>query len=262
MLEKTQSFDMNGQNYQGIQQKVENILQKDLNYSINTTRLGKSLLRINYFNDKLDKEKQKENRITILQEPKRRIYIQIKGKLRDEQVAKIWRTLEKDLHLTTQIKEKKVSLPSKEDIIYQVIELIKLKGYTIDYDDAQDFLENFQLKYGRLPKNEEVTSIVKGYVIMINEDYLSKQTETPIQTEPLSTSIATIIGGSEDENPSVAYNNSVVVLENPIGRKRCPSCGNEGLIREVDDKNIILMDYPRIYGKKNCCAECGYEWRK
>ncbi|GAH31499.1 unnamed protein product, partial [marine sediment metagenome] len=45
MLEKTQSFDMNGQNYQGIQQKVENILQKDLNYSINTTRLGKSLLR-------------------------------------------------------------------------------------------------------------------------------------------------------------------------------------------------------------------------
>ena len=146
MLEKTQSFDMNGQNYQGIQQKVENILQKDLNYSINTTRLGKSLLRINYFNDKLDKEKQRENRITILQEPKRRIYIQIKGKLRDEQVAKIWMKLEKDLHLTTQVKDTKVILPTKEDIIYQVIELIKLKGYTIDYDDAQDFHENFQLK--------------------------------------------------------------------------------------------------------------------
>lgn len=78
MLEKTQSFDMNGQNYEGIQQKVENILQKDLNYSINTTRLGNSLLRINYFNDNLDKEKQKENRITILQEPKRKFTFKLK----------------------------------------------------------------------------------------------------------------------------------------------------------------------------------------
>ena len=68
MFEKTQSFDMNGQNYEGIQQKVVNILQNDLNYITNTTRLGKSLLRINYFNKNLDKEKQKENRITILQE--------------------------------------------------------------------------------------------------------------------------------------------------------------------------------------------------
>jgi hypothetical protein len=262
MLEKTQSFDMNGQNYEGIQQKVENILQKDLNYSINTTRLGNSLLRINYFNDNLDKEKQKENRITILQEPKRRIYIQVKGKLRDEQVAKIWIKLEKDLHLTTQVKEKKVTLPTKEDVIYQIIELIKLKGYSIEYNDAQDFLENFHLKYGRLPKNEEITSIVKGYVIMINEDHLSGQAEASIQTEPISASIATIIGGNEYINPSDSYNSSVVVLENPIGRKKCPSCGNEGLIHEVDDKNIILMDYPRIYSKKNCCTKCGYEWRK
>ena len=262
MLEKTQSFDMNGQNYQGIQQKVENILQKDLNYSINTTRLGKSLLRINYFNDKLDKEKQRENRITILQEPKRRIYIQIKGKLRDEQVAKIWMKLEKDLHLTTQVKDTKVILPTKEDIIYQVIELIKLKGYTIDYDDAQDFLENFQLKYGRLPKNEEITSIVKGYVIMINEDHLLEQTEASTQAEPLSASIATIIGGNEIGDTSNTNNNGVVLLEDPIGRRRCPSCGDEGSVHEVTDKNIILMDYPRIYGKKKYCGRCGFEWRK
>ena len=66
MFEKTQSFDMNGQNYEGIQQKVVNILQNDLNFLTNTTRLGKSLLRINYFDNKLDKEEQRENRITIL----------------------------------------------------------------------------------------------------------------------------------------------------------------------------------------------------
>ncbi|MFX0083251.1 MAG: hypothetical protein ACFE94_16015 [Candidatus Hodarchaeota archaeon] len=54
----------------------------------------------------------------------------------------------------------------------------------------------------------------------------------------------------------------MVVLENPIRRKMCPTCGNEGLIHEVDDKNIILLDYLRISGKKNYCPKCGYEWWK
>jgi len=257
MFEKTQSFDMNGQNYEGIRQKVEHILQKDLMYSTNTKRLGKTLFRISYFNEDIDKEEQKDNRITILQEPERRVYIQIKGWLRDDQIRQIWAKLENDLNLSKQVKQKKVKLPSKQEIIQEIIELIKLKGYIIDYNDAQDFLENFQEKYARLPKNEEISSIVKGYVIMINEDYLIEKTEASIQSEPLSESIESILEGNLDE-----IQESMVVLENPIGRRKCPSCGNERLIHEVDDKNIILMDYPRIYGKKNCCSSCGYEWRK
>ncbi len=261
MFEKTQSFDMNGQNYDGIRQKVEHILQKDLMLSTNTKRLGKTLLRISYFNEDIDKEEQKDNRITILQEPERRVYIQINDWLRDDQIRQIWAKLENDLNLSKQVKQKKVTLSSKQEIIQEIIELIKLKGYIIDYNDAQDFLENFQEKYARLPKNEEINSIVKGYVIMINEDYLTEKTEASIQSEPLSESIESILEGNIDEIQE-SYNNSMVVLENPIGRRKCPSCGNEGLIHEVDDKNIILMDYPRIYGKKNCCAECGNEWRK
>lgn len=262
MFEKTQSFCMNGQNYEGIRQKVENILQKDLMYSTNTKRLGETLLRISYFNENVDKEEQKDNRITILQEPERRIYIQIKGRLKDDQVGQLWAKLENDLNLSKQTTQKKVKLPSKEEIIQEIIELIKLKGYTINYNDAQDFLENFHEKYDRLPKNEEINSIVKGYVIMVNEDYLLETTEASIQNEPLTESIISILEGDKVEISSGSYNTSVVVLENPIGRKKCPSCGNEGLIHEVDDKKIILMDYPRIYGKKNCCSQCGYEWRK
>ena len=262
MFEKTQSFGMNGQNYEGIRQKVENILQKDLMYSTNTKRLGKTLLRISYFNEKVDKGEQKDNRITILQEPERRIYIQIKGRLRDDQIGQIWAKLENDLNLSKQTTQKKVKLPSKEEIIQEIIEQIKLKGYTINYNDAQDFLENFHEKYDRLPKNEEINSIVKGYVIMINEDYLLETTEALVQSEPSTENVTTILEDNEVEMQLGSYNNSVVVLENPTGRKKCPSCGNEGLIHEVDDKKIILMDYPRIYGKKNCCAECGYEWRK
>ena len=262
MFEKTQSFGMNGQNYEGIRQKVENILQKDLMYSTNTKRLGETLLRISYFNESVDKEEQKDNRITILQEPERRIYIQIKGRLRDDQVGQIWSKLENDLNLSKETKQKKVKLPSKEEIIQEIIELIKLKGYTINHNDAQDFLENFHEKYDRLPKSEELSSIVKGYVIMVNEDYLMEKSEASIQSESLSESIESILEGNIDEIQESSYNDSIVVLENPIGRKKCPNCGNEGLIHEVDDKNIILMDYPRIYGKKNCCAECGKEWRK
>ncbi len=261
MFEKTQSFGMNGQNYEGIRQKVENILQKDLMYSTNTKRLGKTLLRISYFNEKVDKGEQKDNRITILQEPERRIYIQIKGRLRDDQVGQIWSKLENDLNLSKETKQKKVKLPSKEEIIQEIIELIKLKGYNINHNDAQDFLENFHEKYDRLPKSEELSSIVKGYVIMVNEDYLLEKTEASIQIELSTESINTILEGDEVEIPSESYKNSVVVLENPIGRRKCPSCGDEGSIHEVTDKSIVLMDYPRIYGKKKYCGKCGKNWR-
>jgi len=261
MFEKTQSFDMNGQNYEGIRQKVEHILQKELMYSTNTKRLGKTLLRITYFNENVDKEEQKDNRITILQEPERRIYIQIKGRLRDDQVGQIWSKLENDLNLSKETKQKKVKLPSKEEIIQEIIELIKLKGYNINHNDAQDFLENFHEKYDRLPKSEELSSIVKGYVIMVNEDYLLEKTEASIQIELSTESINTILEGDEVEIPSESYKNSVVVLENPIGRRKCPSCGDEGSIHEVTDKSIVLMDYPRIYGKKKYCGKCGKNWR-
>ncbi|MFX1279322.1 MAG: hypothetical protein ACFFA3_07885 [Promethearchaeota archaeon] len=261
MFEKTQSFDMNGQNYEGIRQKVVNILQNDLNYTTNTTRLSKSLLRINYFSENFDKEKQKENRITILQEPKRRIYIQIKGKLNDDQIGQIWMKLEKDLNLSRNIKEKKVTTPSKEDIIYQIIELIKLQGYTINYSDAEEFLEKFFLKYKRLPKNEELSSIAKGYIIMINEDYLSKRVEALNKSELVSESISTILEEEEEINISGSNNSSVVDIEDSISRRKCPSCGDENSVHEVIDKSIVLMDYPRIYGKKKYCGKCGYDWR-
>jgi hypothetical protein len=262
MLEKTQSFDMNGQNYNGIRQKVEHILQKDLLYTTNTRELGETLLRISYFNKDVDKEEQKDNRITILQEPERRIYIQIKGQLRDDQVNQIWTKLENDLHLSRQIKHKKVETPRKEKLIQEIIKLIKLKGYALDYDEAQQFLENFHKKYDRLPKNEELSSIVKGYVIMINEDYLLEKAEALIQIESPTESINSILEREEFNNSLGTYNNGVVVVKNSIGRRKCPSCGDEWSIHEVTDKSKVLMDYPRIYGKKKYCGKCGYEWRK
>jgi len=33
------------------------------------------------------------------------------------------------------------------------------------------------------------------------------------------------------------------------------------MIREVPDKSRIIVDYPRIYGKKYICGKCGAQWR-
>jgi ribosomal protein S27AE len=262
MFERTQSFDMNGREYIGIQIKIENILQKKMNFSTNSIKLGESLLRITYFDENIDQEKQKNNRITILQEPEKRVYIQVKGQLRDDQVEQIWQELEKDLKISKNHEEKKEKHPTKDEIIEKIIELIKLKGYSIDNTDTLNFLNNFQDKYDRLPTNQEIDSIVKGYIIMKNEDYLLEKTEALIEKENLIQNDEDFSRRSEIESISNSYNSSVLVVKNSTSRRKCPSCGDQGSIHEVTDKSLVLMDYPRIYGKKKYCGNCGYEWRK
>ena len=46
-------------------------------------------------------------------------------------------------------------------------------------------------------------------------------------------------------------------------RRECPKCGNKSkpLIRETLDKTHLICDYPRMYGKKYHCGDCGVEWR-
>jgi len=46
--------------------------------------------------------------------------------------------------------------------------------------------------------------------------------------------------------------------------RHCPRCYNQNQhsIREVEDKTVVLMEYPRIYGMKFVCGNCGNEWRE
>ncbi|MHA1914547.1 MAG: hypothetical protein ACW986_15065 [Promethearchaeota archaeon] len=262
MFERTQSFDMNDQNYRQIQQKVEDILKNNLNYSVSTEKFGASLLRINYFDEITEKKAQRSNKITLLKEPGKKIYIQISGQLTDIQTGSLWKELEKDLQNLSNVETQELTKPTKEEIIEELMEIIKLKGYTIDKDDAEGFLEKFQGKYKRLPKNEEIGAISKSYIIMVNEDYLTEKANALYKTEPLSESVN--LHTDEIDNPiaSDSANTANDIIEPSIGRRRCPSCGDEGSIREVIDKTVLILDYPRIYGKKNHCCRCAYEWRK
>jgi len=262
IMERSQSFELRDKNHNDIQDIMENVLEKNLSLSTDSEKLGNSLLRINYFDSKIDKERQKSNRITILQEPEKRVYIQINGKLTDLQVSQLWNEFEKKLNISTYEPKIKEPESSKEEIIQEIKSLIKLKGYIIKDEDVQRFVDNFIEEYDRLPQKSEFHSIVKGYLIMVNQDYLLEKAEPSIKNESLLESNKP----SLDTNGNITFlnsqHNNVLLHENSGGRRKCPNCGNEGLIHEMIDKSVIVLDYPKIYGKKNCCADCGNEWRE
>jgi hypothetical protein len=61
-----------------------------------------------------------------------------------------------------------------------------------------------------------------------------------------------------------AIDESLLTIEKTEGRRVCPKCGNEQKmsIHESIDKSNIILDYPRVYGKKYKCGQCGVEWRE
>ena len=57
---------------------------------------------------------------------------------------------------------------------------------------------------------------------------------------------------------------SILTVEKPEGRRRCPKCAVEdkSMIHETIDKSNIILDYPRIYGKMYHCGSCSLNWRE
>jgi hypothetical protein len=57
---------------------------------------------------------------------------------------------------------------------------------------------------------------------------------------------------------------SILTVEHIDGRRRCPECDNDNplMIHESVDKGNIILDYPRMYGKKFTCGQCGVQWRE
>ncbi len=57
---------------------------------------------------------------------------------------------------------------------------------------------------------------------------------------------------------------SIVTIEAPEGRRKCPECGTDDphMIHESVDKSNVILDYPRVYGKKYTCGNCGVLWRE
>ena len=57
---------------------------------------------------------------------------------------------------------------------------------------------------------------------------------------------------------------AILTIQKTEGRRKCPECNidNPQMIHETVDKSNIILDYPRVYGKKFKCGSCGVEWRE
>jgi len=57
---------------------------------------------------------------------------------------------------------------------------------------------------------------------------------------------------------------SIITVSPAEGRRKCPECSNDNplMIHESVDKGNIILDYPRLYGKKFSCGQCGVQWRE
>lgn len=67
---------------------------------------------------------------------------------------------------------------------------------------------------------------------------------------------------SSEVSTTFSMLNSEKIIEETV-RRKCPTCfnTNKKFIREFTDKSNIIMQYPRIYGKKYKCGICRTEWK-
>ncbi len=83
--------------------------------------------------------------------------------------------------------------------------------------------------------------------------------KVPAQGEEVTTgegmSIKTVVEAGR-ESPAV----DMLIIDS--ARWVCPKCGNNnrGMIREEEDKAILLNQYPPVYSKKLVCGQCGLNW--
>lgn len=85
-----------------------------------------------------------------------------------------------------------------------------------------------------------------------------------VTPEEIKDDIKAVSASSAGPGIPGAKDDSILTIEKSDGRRVCPKCGNENKmsIHESVDKSNIILDYPRVYGKKYRCGECGIEWRE
>ena len=136
--------------------------------------------------------------------------------------------------------------------------IAKLEKLIIDLSEKITELEIENLNLKGIPEVEKrpfekFPEIPKGIVArMVRERSMEKsKTLTPSYDN-----------GYENE-PVLLMEKETPKLQSSVGRKSCPNCGNinRRFIHEIIDRTHLISVYPRIFGKKLRCGECGCEWR-
>jgi len=159
----------------------------------------------------------------------------------------------------------------------KVQEIVGQRHAVMEESEIVDIRETEQVAY--VPKGIIQQLVNKRHEAMETQEIPEKLPETTVEPpettiEPPSeqtikeqeTSTATqenVTVKSPPQAAEISDIDNIGVIETSDGRRKCPICGNENLrqIREVEDKTKIISAYPRMYGKKFKCGQCGAEWR-
>ena len=122
-------------------------------------------------------------------------------------------------------------------------------------DKGEDYKESDAVQLRAESVLEPETAADKA-VAEIEPEHKTEIKETPVIQKEISSSAAPGRPGQTDD--------SIMTIEKVEGRRKCPNCANEDkmMLHETVDKSNIILDYPRMYGKKFRCGLCGCLWRE
>ncbi len=122
-------------------------------------------------------------------------------------------------------------------------------------DKGEDYKESDAVQL-RAESELEPETVADKAVAEIEPENKAIIKETPVIQKEISSSAAPGMPGQTDD--------SIMTVEKMEGRRKCPNCANEDkiMIHESVDKSNIILDYPRMYGKKFRCGLCGCLWRE
>ena len=163
----------------------------------------------------------------------------------------------------------------KQYIVQDIIKEIEREGFSIERAFVEDFIDNFQEKYNRLPKKIEIKPIVKSYLRILEDEQgekeiQSSETEMPRLNEDIRPVITNFLKkrnliNTNTEESLFRNSGEILIIPKTDGRRICPICGNDDnffKIHETIDKTYIISHYPKIYGKSYHCDACSCTWRE
>ncbi len=162
----------------------------------------------------------------------------------------------------------------KDYIIGDIIKEVEEKGLSIEKDYVESFVDNFIGEYERLPKKSEISPIVSSYIKILESKKISVEIiETPHKNSSGAKTSKSLHVSFIEKNKMLnsikneglfGRSEEILTIPKTEGRRLCPICddANWYKIHELIDKNDIICDYPRIYGKKYICSGCSCVWKE
>ena len=188
-------------------------------------------------------------------------------------LAKTIKTLEKTISVLTE----KLNNVEKENKALRD-ENIDLKSKVINVNELIKEYEMYKMKIAELEReikdykrNQEIQKaekaslkIDKGDVYVLNKSFGELENHKINLSEKGTSTIKASDIAPKKPPAKEIKKQEVEILEGTPGiRRKCPNCGNPNpaSIHEQVDKTRIIMESPRMYGKKYICGECGTEWK-